>query len=424
MNENNFNINENSNDDGFDINSLIKNDSDDFVIGKGFNAEPPKEIDESARKQKRKSIIKTTVWIVSILAVAIALGVFIVNALFDFLGFGSSQSGKITVEIKQGASTAEIAETLHDEGVIKMPFLFRMYSKVKGYDGQYKYGLYDIDAENGYEAIANKLITEGEKAESVKVTIPEGTGINDYIKNVNGETVTVKGIATILEEKGVCKREDFLYALGEVEFNTQLLKNCNVGKTYYSLEGYLFPDTYEFYASEDSQKSAQRVVETLIKTMDSKITDSMYDRAKEMGYDMNEILTMASIIQMEAGTNTDYMADVAAVFYNRLDNVDTGGTLGSSPTLYYGDSFGKKDDGRYNTQADAEFSAIKGLPPGPLCSPGIDAIKAALYPTEGKDYLYFITDSDGNFYFHKTMAEQNNKIQELKNSGKWTYETY
>ena len=259
------------------------------------------------------------------------------------------------------------------------------------------------------------LMNDGAKAESVKVTIPEGTGINDYTKNVNGEDVVVKGIATILEEKGVCSKSDFLYALNEIAFDTELLKNCNVGKTYYSLEGYLFPDTYDFYAY-DSEECAQMVVEKMIAQTENKITDDMYKRADEMGYTMNEILTMASIIQMESGQNSDEMANVAAIFYNRLDSDDFG-TLGSSPTCYYGESF-KNDDGRYDTYK------VTGLPPGPLCSPGIDAIKAALYPAEKDGYFYFVTDSEGNFYYHKTMAEQNATIAKLQQGGNWIYEYF
>ena len=173
-------------------------------------------------------------------------------------------------------------------------------------------------------------------------------------------------------------------------------------------------------------------VDKMLKETEKRITDSMFKRAEELGYSMNEILTMASIIQMESGIEVktdeakarlqDNMKGVASVFYNRLTSEETGGTLGSSPTLFYGDSF-KQDDGRYNTQADNKFSAIKGLPPGPLCSPGIDAINAALYP-KTSDYLYFVTDSSGNFYFHKTLAEQNATIAKLKQGQQWIYEYF
>ena len=406
MQNNNFNIND-----------------EDFIIGKGFSVEDNEQIEtEKKRKGKRKSTIKNIIWIVSIFIVSAALGVTIVLGLFDFVGMGFGRGETVQVNIPQGASTTVIAEKLEEAGAVKMPFLFKMYSKVKGYDSQYKYGLYTFNTEAGYSAIADMLINEGAKAESVKVTIPEGTGINDYTHIVDGEKKTIDGLATILENKKVCTKKDFYAALKDVSLNTKLLENCDEDKTYYTLEGYLFPDTYEFYAydfsdEDNSYECAQMVVDKLIKTMESKITDEMYARAEEMGYSMNEILTMASIIQMESGQNTDYMSSVAAVFYNRL-NSSNFKTLGSSPTCYYGGSF-KHDNGRYDTYK------VEGLPPGPLCSPGLDAINAALYPATDKEgFYYFVTDKNGNFYFHKTLAEQNATIARLQKENNWVYETF
>lgn len=401
MQDNNFNIND-----------------DDFIIGKGFSVEQPETNNGKKRNKRAKKggfVLKNTIWIVCIVAVSVILSATAIVGLSDYVGLGFGRGEACEMNIEYGSSTSAIAEKLEETGAVKMPLLFRLYSKIKGYESQYKYGLYTFSNDIGYDGIADMLMNDGAKAESVKVTIPEGTGINDYTKNVNGENVTVKGIATILEEAGVCSKSDFIYALNNTELNTKLLKNCNEGKTYYSLEGYLFPDTYDFYAY-DSEECAKMVVERLIKQTEKNITDDMYKRADELGYSMNEILTMASIIQLESGQNTSEMANVAAVFYNRLNSKDFD-TLGSSPTCYYGNSF-KTDDGRYNTYE------VKGLPPGPLCSPGLDAIKAALYPTQNTDYYYFVTDSNGNFYYHKTMEEQNKTIAKLKQGGNWIYEYF
>lgn len=401
MQDNNFNIND-----------------DDFIIGKGFNVEQPETNNGKKRNRRTKKggfALKNTIWIVCIVVVSVILAATAIVGLSDYVGLGFGRGEACEMDIAYGSSTATIAEKLEETGAVKMPLLFRLYSKVKGYESQYKYGLYTFSNDIGYDGIADMLMNDGAKAESVKVTIPEGTGINDYTKNVNGENVTVKGIATILEEAGVCSKSDFIYALNSTELNTKLLKNCNDGKTYYSLEGYLFPDTYDFYAY-DSEECAKMVVERLIKQTEKNITDDMYKRADELGYSMNEILTMASIIQLESGQNTSEMANVAAVFYNRLNSKDFD-TLGSSPTCYYGNSF-KTDDGRYDTYK------VKGLPPGPLCSPGLDAIKAALYPTQNTDYYYFVTDSKGNFYYHKTLDEQNKTIAKLQQGDNWIYEYF
>ncbi len=416
----------------------IPQSDDDFIIGKGFELQEDnikvKKPKKSKRSKKKKgdSPIKSIIWILSIIIVSVGLAGGIIYAGADFTGIGFGRGEDTVMDIPMGTPAAQIAEKLEESGAVKIPILFRAYAKLMKYDSQFKYGVYTFNTEAGYKDICQMLINDGAKAETVEVTIPEGTGINDFTKNVNGEKVTVKGIATLLSEAGVCSRADLLNALDEVKRESKLLQGADDIKTYHTLEGYLFPETYSFYSFEDKEECAKLAVEKMLKETEKRITDDMFERAEELGYSMNEILTMASIVQMEAGIEVktdeakarleDNMKGVAGIFYNRLNSAETGGTLGSSPTLFYGDSF-KQDDGRYNTQADNEFSAIEGLPPGPLCSPGIDAIKATLYP-KTSDYYYFVTDSSGNFYFHKTMAEQSATIAKLKKGQQWTYEYF
>lgn len=391
---------------------------DDYIIGEGFEiaeGEPEKQKKHKRKAKKENSVTKNIIWIVAIVVIAFALGFSVIYAGADFMGIGFGRGEDVSMQIEMGTPTSEIAEQLEEVGAVKVPILFRVYAKLTGYESQFKYGLYNFNTEAGYKAIAQMLINDGAKAETIKVTIPEGTGIYDYTKNVNGEKVTVAGIGTLLEKAGVCSKADFFDALDEIEYEGKLLENVNEGKTYFELEGYLFPETYEFY-SYDSEECARLVVKRMIKESENRITDGMYKRADEMGYTMNEILTMASIIQMESGQNSSEMPNVAAVFYNRLNSKDFA-TLGSSPTCYYG-TFYKNDDGRYNTYN------IKGLPPGPLCSPGMAAIKAALYPTENTPYYYFVTDKDGNFYYHKTLDEQQVTINRLQQGNDWIYEYF
>ena len=421
--------------DGNNFNENPTNSTDDFVIGKGFEINENTETDKPQKSKNKHSgghsILKTVIWVLCIIIVSVGLAFGLIYAGADYMGIGFGRGDEAVMEIKMGTPAADIAEQLEESGAVKVPFLFRMYAKLKHYDGQFKYGVYIFNTEAGYEGLCEMLINDGAKAETVTVTIPEGTGINDFTKNVNGEKVTVPGITTLLEKAGVCSRSDFLDALDEAKRDSKLLQCADDVRAYYTLEGYLFPETYSFY-SYDSEECAKLAVDKMLKETEKRITDDMFKRAEELGYSMNEILTMASIIQMESGIAVttdeakarlqDNMKGVASVFYNRLSSADTGGTLGASPTLFYGDSF-KQDDGRYNTQADNKFSAIKGLPPGPLCSPGMDAINAALYP-KTSDYLYFVTDSSGNFYFHKTLAEQNATIAKLKQGKQWIYEYF
>lgn len=368
------------------------------------------------KKKKLPSWAKILIWILSIVIAAVLISTVVIVGTGEYLGIGPGRGVKCTVQIDKGMSTRQIAAELKESGAIGNELAFRIFSKLKGFDGKYSYGVYSFNNEIGYNDLAKKLMSEGQKAETVTVVIPEGTGINDYTKNVNGKKVTVPGIATLLENAGVCSKKDFLAALEKATVPASLSGNLNTTQTYYSLEGYLFPDTYNFY-SYDSKECAILAVEKMLKQTDKLFTEDMRKKAESMGYSMNEILTMASIIQMESGLNTTDMPGVAAVFYNRLNNSASFPTLGSSPTCYYGDSF-KNDDGRYNTYN------VKGLPPGPLCSPGIAAINAALNPAENSPYYYFVTDSTGKFYFHKTLAEQNATINRLKQGNNWIYEYF
>lgn len=370
---------------------------------------------EKKSKKRMPFWLKTTIWILSIVICAVAISTVIIVGTAEYLGIGPGRGVKVVVEIGKGMSTRQIAAELEESGAINNALAFRIFSKLKGYDGKYSYGVYAFNNEIGYNDLARKLMNEGAQAETVTVTIPEGTGINDYVKNVNGENVTVKGIATLLEEAGVCSRGDFLDAIDNIVRKSAVLSSADEARTYYTLEGYLFPDTYNFYSFE-SKECAVLAAEKMAKQMETVFTEDMLSRANELNMSVNEVLTLASIVQMESGINTESMADVAAVFHNRLKSSDFK-TLGSSPTCYYGDSF-RKDDGRYNTYN------VEGLPPGPLCSPGLAAIKAALYPNDSSQYYYFVTDSDGKFYFHKTLAEQNVTIKQLKQKGKWIYEYF
>ncbi|MBR2043584.1 MAG: endolytic transglycosylase MltG [Clostridia bacterium] len=370
-------------------------------------ADRAKERRAARKEKKRKKTIKTA--IISVLciflAACIALGT------FAFLEIGGKLNKTAAVNIDKGSSAYVIAEELESAGVINSALMFKAYCKARGLGSDFKFGRYEFNKGASYAEIAEALTQQG-NASIVRVTIPEGTGIYDYVKNVNGNKVTVLGMGSILEKAGVCTKADFYEAVEKVQMNGYLLSEADSERAYVALEGYLFPDTYQFYAY-DSKECAVLAVEKMIENMRKKFTSQMVERANEINMSVNEVLTLASILQMEAGNAGEYMPKVAAVFYNRMNR---GEKLGSSPTCYYGNAF-DSDDGRYDTYK------IKGLPPGPLCSPGMVAINAVLYPEKDfSGYFYFITDSSGKFYFHKTYNAQVNTINRLKRENKWIYE--
>ena len=365
----------------------------------------------TARAQRQKQKKKKTVKAVFISALCLVLAIIIGFGSFVIMEIGGTFNKGVSVNVTKGSSAYNIADELEGSGAIKSAFLFRAFCKLKGYGSDFKFGMYKIEKGSSYKEIAEILSNQGE-AEIVRVTIPEGTGIYDYIKDVNGNDVSVPGIATLLERAGVCTKQDFFDALSNVELTGSVLSGSNKENAYLPLEGYLFPDTYEFYAY-DSKECALLAAKKMAENMTVKFTPEMVKRAEEINMSVNEVLTLASIIQMEAGNAGDAMPKVAAVFYNRLNR---GEKLGSSPTCYYGNAF-KNDDGRYDTYK------VLGLPPGPLCSVGINAINSVLYPEENfNGYYYFVTDSSGKFYFHKTYNEQVNTINRLKRENKWIYE--
>lgn len=376
------------------------NSSDDFVIGKGFEIDGGENEDNQGKKKKGrhsagKSIIKTIIWILCIIIVSVGLAFGVIYAGADYMGIGFGRGSDVTIEIEQGMSTEQIAEELKEAGAVKIPLLFRVYAKFKHYDSQFKYGVYSFNTEAGYEAISQMLIEEGALAQSVKVTIPEMSSIDD--------------IAEILEENGVCTKSDFINEVQNGEFGYDFIDDIPVDNVYYRLEGYLFPETYDFY-NFDSEECAHLAVEKMLKTLDDKLTDGMRQKISESGYTLHEIMTMASIVELEAGGSPDEMANVAAVFYNRLESDDFT-TLGSSPTRKY--PYG---GGKYNTYESP------GLPPGPLCSPSLKSIEASIEPTEDFDYYYFVTDASMKFYYNKTLAEHNSTIARLQAANNWIYE--
>lgn len=367
---------------------------DNFIIGDGFTL--PKEEKPLPPKTKIKTgklAIKSIIWIVCVVAVSVGLAVTAIIGMSDFLGIGPGRGNEIVVEIKQGSSSSKIAQTLKESGAIKSEFFFRAFSKLKGYDGQFKYGVYLLSDDEGYSSIANKLINDGAKAETVTVMIPEMSSVDDIIE--------------LLVEAGVSTKTELKKAIKEAEYTFDFIDDIPSAQVYWRLEGYLFPETYSFYSYDDPEECAKLAVMTMLNEFNSRVTADMRAQANELGYSLHEVLTLASIIELEAGSaDFEDKQKVAEVFYNRLKDWDAP-YLQSNPTREY--PYG---EGKYNTYE------TQGLPVGPLCSPSMDSIKAALNPSTAQPgYYYFITDKFMNFYYNKTLTAHQNKNWELINKG-------
>jgi len=282
-----------------------------------------------------------------------------------------------TIQIVEGSSTQDIAEALEEGGVIGRAFDFRLFSKLRGYDGGYLAGEYKLSPSMDMETIAN-IITAG----SVKLeffTIPEG--------------LTVNQIALRLHQNGKADYDTFMKLASGGSFDYDFLPS-DLPEGEERLNGFLFPDTYNF--PEDADEYA--IITTMLNRFDEVYTPEMRARAKELGYTDREILTIASIIERET-VLAEERPLVSSVIYNRLNdgmNLEMCSTvqfiLGEQKEfLTYEDT---AIDDPYNTYIYA------GLPPGPICCPGIDSIKAALYPAD-TDYLFFVVSAklDGSMAF-------------------------
>lgn len=386
-------------------------DDFDYLLGENGFTIPEEEESEPMQsssgatykksKKKRKGAakgIKTIIWIIVVFVVSILLALTILLVASEFLGIGFNRGKRCVVEIDKGMGTAEIAAELKEQGAISSELLFRLYSKISGNDGTYQYGVYTFNNEMGYGELVKMLQTEGAVAQSVKVTIPERASMDEIMK--------------ILEENGVCTKTDFRNAVKNGKYDFDFVNEIPVSNVHYKFEGYLFPDTYEFY-NYDSAECAELAIRKMLQTLDSKLTEEVRKQIEESGYTIHEVLTMASVIELEASSSKNDMPKVAAVFYNRLESPDWKGPrrLESDPTMEY--PYG---NGRYNTYKN------EGLPPGPLCAPSESAILAAASPEKNFTATYFVTDNKMNFYYNNSLSAHQKTIANLKAQGKWYIE--
>lgn len=388
--------------------------SDDFVIGQDFFIDStaadditPEEPKPAKKKKKKKQsagkgCLFSVIWMAAILIISISAASIILYFGMDYLGVNldsDSAEENIEIVVTEGTSAKEIAEMLEEKGVIDSPLFFRFYASQGGYAPKFRDGIYYFSKQDSYEDIVDKLTKQGTQAESIKVTIPEGW--------------TIDKIAARLEENKVCTADQFKKAVNEATYEKypydfmKGIKDESQG-VHYRLEGYLFPDTYYFYQT-NNEAGAEQAIKKMLDNFDKKILPSMRIRAEDMGVSLHDIITMASIIEMESSV-ADY-ADkqkVSAVFWNRINEWGDNAYLQSDPTTNY-----KYNPERYDTYK------IVGLAPGAYCAPGIDAINAALYPDENSKDFFFVTDKNMKFYFTKTNDEHNKVIRDLKNKGLW-----
>ncbi len=311
--------------------------------------------------------------------------------------------GVVSIVVETGDDTSDIAKQLYDNKLIDNTFVFSLMSKVNGFDGAYIAGTHFLIPGLTYDEIMYLLTLD---PESVTITFPEGMTYTE-IK----ETLHEAGLTFSDDEMDELMDSPNLFV--DYDFVSQIV--LSDGRDYV-LSGYLFPDTYEF----DINADPETIINTFLNNTEVKLYDEYYSRAASLGMTMDQIMTLASIIQVETNNALD-MTYVSAVFHNRLESSDESmHYLGSDATINYlremeglEPHFVLTDedlaiDSPYNTYANP------GLPPGPICMPGLDAIQAALYPEPNCNYYYFCATGDGSTVFAVTAEEQQANIAQYQ----------
>ncbi len=363
---------------------------------------------KAPKVQKGQSIAGTYIFFIVVIVVSMILSIYAVLCMNDVLAITKSSSSVTITLNEQLNDMNDAVDLLADNGLIKCKNFCKLFAKFRESqvgpqwrngvyfeDKGYEAGVYYLNAKMGLEGMLQAMHGNNVTAETVRISFPEGLSTAEIVeKLVNHE---------------VCDKAALLSVIQTIDFSYSLVNNLEADERIpYRLEGYLFPDTYDFYVGE----SASSVIKKFLANGDSKITEKHRERAKELGYSMYDIITIASIIQYEAG-DVDQMKEISAVIHNRLNDKANFPNLQCDSTSDYIknkvspalSSTAAHTADYYLTYYDtANSSTVVGLPAGPICNPGIDAIDAALYPADTNNY-YFFHDNKRNLYTAETYPE-------------------
>jgi UPF0755 protein len=330
---------------------------------------------------------------ISILFTTIALACLIVVAIIylDLKRYANQPASakksreKIHIVVEPGSSFIKIVQLLEDKGLVVIPFKFRLIARIYRLDKRIKAGEYLLSSDMTPVQIID-IITKG-RVYLHRIVIPEGFNL--------------KQIAVTVEKAEFAGADDFL----KVTRDPDLLARLNIPAD--SLEGYLFPDTYLFAKGT----TVIKIIETMVAHFKAQFKPEWEKQALKLGFSPHEIVTLASIIEKETG-NASERKTISSVFHNRLKKKMR---LETDPTVIYGikDYDGNITRRHLRTWTPYNTYMIKGLPPGPIASPGAAALEAALYP-DSTDYLFFVSKKDTTHHFSKTVTEHNRAVRKYQ----------
>lgn len=369
---------------------------------------PPEKPKRKTGKRFIPLFVKILLYVVIVGVIAVGLGFGAWECAKDVLAFGRSDE-KVTVEVKQDDTVEDIAKMLEDKGIIKYPWLFELYCSFTDSGEKMDPGIYELYYNYDYHALVSGMIENSPARVTVRVTIPEGYSALQIFK--------------LMEQNNVCSVEALQECAASQEFSYWFLEGIPYGESN-RLEGFLFPDTYDFYEND----TPERVLDKLLSNFNKKfgeqaqtrleaLNSELAERLRSAGYDetyikkntitLYDLITIASMIEKETAAY-DESAVISSVIYNRLCNPGTYPYLNIDATVVY--ALGGSISGGLTyqqTQIDSPYNTyvVQGLPIGPISNPGLSSISAALYPSDTDYYYYALDNSTGYHHFSKTYEE-------------------
>ena len=307
----------------------------------------------------------------------------------------------VSFSVKSGSSLSAVSKNLEAAGLIHNHTVFKYMADFMGMGQKIQSGDYELTRAMSATEILDQLISGDGKPLTMKITIIPGWTVED----VANYLVEIKVLSSADEFLSLCKSGE---AYNGYYFIEEMIKTGTVSQRKYALEGYLSPNTYEIYTSS----SADTLIKRLLTQTEAAYLSGYDERAQELGLTMDQVFTLASMIEKEAKTSD--FAKVSSVFHNRLK---AGMTLGSDVTVKYVSGSQKMSLNDSDLAVDSPYNTYthKGLPVGPICNPSMDAVVAALYPDEqyvAQKYLYFCSaePESGKLVFSKTLEEHNKAV--------------
>lgn len=367
-----------------------------------------KKVPSSAKKRIGGNSF-VAVFCLVVLVFTVALSGIAISCINDILAISRSEE-TVTINIPGDATTNEIIDILSDNGLVKqktfckifysaMDWFKNLNKEKKPGPPTYLNGVYYVQKNLGLEGYLTEFKEIQKSADTVSLAFPEGWTIYQMFER--------------LEKYGVCSKDKLIASLQGTTFDNDFVSDIpdNMNRTF-ALEGYFYPETYEFYEGSDPNS----VIRKFLNTSETKWTEEYEEQCKKLGYTRDEIIIIASIIQREAA-NKEQMGLISSVIHNRLRHSVSWPTLGCDSTANYITSYvarnvSEADAINYEQKYNTYY--IQGLPPGPICNPGDDAINAALFPDD-TDYYFFRHDKYGEIYMAVTQSEHDsNGVKVLK----------